>query len=132
MNVTVIFDIPEQRIADLMVTAIECNDMTSSWCGGVYWKSKDYSGDCPMGHDRQVWYSLPETYEGDFTIDIREWDEDGNERSHIVNRESFEKAFGEMARRLPSHFADFMADNEDADTADVFLQLLALGEVIYG
>jgi hypothetical protein len=130
MNVTVIFDIPEQRIADLMVTAIETG-ISRDWCGGVYWHSKDYDGDLPQGPDREVWYSLPETYQGVFTIEILEG-EDDDEQSHIVNREGFEKAFRLMAENHPSHFADFLADNEDADTADVFLQLLALGEVVYG
>ena len=37
-----------------------------------------------------------------------------------------------MADRYPRHFADFIAGNGDADTADVFLQCVVLGEVVYG
>jgi hypothetical protein len=37
-----------------------------------------------------------------------------------------------MAEKYPRHFGDWMAENDDADTGDVFLQLCVLGEVVYG
>jgi hypothetical protein len=37
-----------------------------------------------------------------------------------------------MAEKEPRHFADFMTENDDADTGDVFLQCCLYGEVIYG
>jgi hypothetical protein len=55
-----------------------------------------------------------------------------NLRSHRVSAENFAKAFALMAKNSPDHFADFMSENEDAVTADVFLQYVALGEVVYG
>ena len=30
------------------------------------------------------------------------------------------------------HFKDLATDNEDAETADVFLQLAVMGEIVYG
>jgi hypothetical protein len=37
-----------------------------------------------------------------------------------------------MMTKQPRHFGDFLAENDDADTADVFLQLALFGEMIYG
>ena len=37
--------------------------------------------------------------------------------------------FGKVA---PCHLADWLEENDDADTGDVFLQLCLFGEVVYG
>ena len=37
-----------------------------------------------------------------------------------------------MAEKYPKHFGDFIADNDDAITGDVFLQCCLFGEMIYG
>jgi hypothetical protein len=37
-----------------------------------------------------------------------------------------------MAKDYPTHWADFINENDDSSTADVFLQLCLFGEVIYG
>lgn len=37
-----------------------------------------------------------------------------------------------LATAQPSHFADFLAENDDATTGDVFLQLCLFGEVVFG
>ena len=37
-----------------------------------------------------------------------------------------------MARKYPRHFTDFINENDDAITADVYLQCCLFGEVIYG
>ena len=38
----------------------------------------------------------------------------------------------QMAGTYPKHFEDFMNENEDAITGDVFIQCIMFGEVIYG
>jgi len=37
-----------------------------------------------------------------------------------------------MAAKYPKHFADFMNEDDDGTTGDVFLQCCLFGEVIYG
>jgi pimeloyl-ACP methyl ester carboxylesterase len=37
-----------------------------------------------------------------------------------------------MPQVAPEHWADFLTENEDAETGDVFVQLCLLGEVVYG
>ena len=37
-----------------------------------------------------------------------------------------------MAEKYPQHFSDFMEENDDACTADVWLQCAVFGEVVFG
>ena len=37
-----------------------------------------------------------------------------------------------MAKKFPKCFADFLTENDDAETADVLLQCALFGEVRYG
>lgn len=37
-----------------------------------------------------------------------------------------------MAEKYPRHWADFVGENDDATTGDVFLQCALFGDVIYG
>lgn len=121
-------EIPEQRICDLMCAAVEHNPMTTAWCGGVHivgrWaKDKKLEG--------KHWYcDVPELWGSQFVLEITD-NEDGG-KVHRVNQESMKNAFRLMATKYGAHFGQFMNENGDAITADVFLQLLALGEVIYG
>ena len=37
-----------------------------------------------------------------------------------------------MKKEYPSHYADLVEENDDAETGDIWLQLAVFGEVIYG
>jgi hypothetical protein len=49
-----------------------------------------------------------------------------------LDAEAVERGLALMAKTQPRHWANFVEENEDADTGDVFMQLALLGEVIYG
>jgi hypothetical protein len=49
-----------------------------------------------------------------------------------LDRDAIVRGLAVMAKRYPMHFADVLNENEDATTADVFLQCCAFGDVIYG
>jgi len=131
MNITI--KISPKRIADLMISAIEGNHMTRAWCVGVHlsgtWEKKINT----LSHP---WYSDPRLYEGEFTVEVVELTDAfaGRERNktHRLNQEDFAEGLRLMAERHGRHFGDFMAKNDDAITADVFLQCVALRDVVYG
>jgi len=50
----------------------------------------------------------------------------------LLNREAMQKGIQLMCEKHPKHFADVLAQNDDATTSDVFLQLSLLGEIIFG
>lgn len=142
MEITV--KIPPRRIADLMVTAIECNNMTRAWCGGLF-LSGPYKEEDLITSEHVVWYDNPRLYEGDFELEVIEivdegedfHDDDGefiesNIKRHKVTQADFAEGFRLMSEKHGHHAGDFMNENEDAITADVFLQLVTLKEVVYG
>jgi hypothetical protein len=56
----------------------------------------------------------------------------GDRARHEVSREMIDLALQAFATQEPRHFADWLAENDDAETADVFLQLCVFGKTIYG
>lgn len=134
MKIMVPVDITPQRLADLMITAVECNDMTAAWCAGVRLRhpGRDTLGKGP-------WYADPTLYAKPFLIEVREvideagdWKDPANIRVHRINADDMAAGLNLMAREYPQHFGDFIGENEDAVTADVFLQCVALKDVVYG
>jgi len=37
-----------------------------------------------------------------------------------------------MAEKYPRHFHNFLEENDDAETGDVFIQCCLFGEIVYG
>lgn len=136
-----------RRIADLMVGAFEQNFMTLQWCVAVRLRKPDARA-LMAKHRNGCWYDIPELWGGDFEIDVYEFDEnvyDGDLNpddpqgrlppgitKHTITREHLTKGLVLMCTLHPRHWGDFIAENDDAITADVFLQLVTLGEVVYG
>ncbi len=122
-------EISKQRIADMMVGAIEGG--SAHWCAGVYLKTR-----MPMSAKAQTgpWYSRPAVYESEFVIEVHESDDTREEgvAVHSLTRPSFQRGLRLMAKYGGQHFGDMMAETDDATTADVFLQFVALGEIRYG
>lgn len=121
------FNIPASRVQDLIITAFEGGSNYWLGQGRVELVHPAYS-DLP--NDNVVWYgnSKRNVFAEPFIITI---DVPGDKEYRLVN-DSVRRAFRLMARNYPRHFADFLEENEDAITADIFLQLCLFGEVIYG
>lgn len=124
-SITIEVTVTYRMIADLMVTAIEGG--ADSWCVKV-------ENNTPRSDDAyKPWYD-DETYYADenFSFTVIEEFDDGQTLKHDVGPKVLAEGLQAMAQNSPAHFADILNDNHDATTADVFLQYLALGEVIYG
>ena len=135
MDITI--NIPSQRIADLMTTAIECANDT--WCKAVLLMEPVRGSSYPeytdsMGHKSKLWYCDPALYDNGFVLHIIETVEGDGEEDviHIKNKDDVVKALVALANKHPNDFGDFMTENEDGITADLFLQYLTFGEVVYG
>ena len=124
-TITTQVTIPLQRIADLMVGSIEGE--SGYWCSGVYLHTKHDLKETP-------WYSDPSLYGQEFAIQVVEYEasEEDSDGRHNVNKEKLARGLQIMSEKHPSHFADLMNEQDDAITADIFLQCVALGEVVYG
>jgi hypothetical protein len=148
-TISVPTDITYRRIADLFVTAVESGDPVTTaskggWCYGLYWQTK--SAEPPDGNT--PWYDQPALYERpDFQIEVWEVaDENAYRRGagdeaniksgalkvHAIRREQIAAGLQKLATsKHAHHFADIVNENDDAATADIFLQFVCFGEERY-
>ncbi len=61
-------------------------------------------------------------------------DKDGDYygKTFVVDMETLARGLQKMADNHPEHFGNFLAENDDADTGDCFLQCCVFGEVVFG
>lgn len=115
------------RVQDLLCCALEG--------GSNYWyqivKFIEPETLACRAHDKEIFRHLdyPVNVGGALIFQDNEGDPKNRYR---LDLRSIEKGLKSMANNSPEHFASFIAENEDADTGDVFLQHCLFGEVVYG
>jgi hypothetical protein len=125
MGVRVTVTIEDQRLQDLLTNALEG--------GSNYWyilREMTY----PKGQTRESLGIEFEHVELPFkggSITIGDY-EAAHKPDAVLDRKAIKKGLKIMAAKELKHFADFLAENDDATTGDVFLQCCCFGEVIYG
>jgi hypothetical protein len=66
------------------------------------------------------------------SIEILDFEDvSGKEKAHVLNKKKICKGIQVMSEKYPSHFGDLISKDFDGNTADVFLQCVIFGEVIY-
>ena len=133
MNIKITHKISLDRVADLLCNALEggsnywymiekCKAPTFTWWGAH--------------NDAKVKYShlYPFQKGGSLTIsdEVAHDNLKADKRVKRLTLSSLRRGLKLMAISHADHFADFMAEEDDGNTADVFLQLALFGEVIYG
>lgn len=123
-------EISSRRIADLMVSALEG--------GSGYWLESatlmSSSALKKIEQPKAPWYDEERIFDEAFQIEIVEDEphKKGHNGKWTVTFPSVQQGLRLMAENSGGHFGDFMSENGDAITADVFLQYITFGEVIYG
>ena len=60
-------------------------------------------------------------------------EDDGEEPKTVrLDKAALKRGLELMPKVAPRHWQDFINENDDATTGDVFIQLCVLGEVVYG
>lgn len=116
MKITHTTEIEEERIDDLLTSAFEG--------GSNYWYQIDNQTTPFEGFAGEAWRQP-----GGILIKDMENEADPGK---VLDAEAVERGLQLMADKFPSRWADFITENDDAETGDVFLQLCLFGEVIYG
>ena len=122
-------DIPDKRVADLLCCGFE---------GGVGWCIiTDYKApEAPRSEWRSVWGEGEIFPHVDFPLlggaVLCELVDPCDEDELVLDRKACERGLRVMSKKYPRHWGNFLAENEDAETGDVFIQCALLGEVIYG
>ena len=120
LTVNVALLVPHERLNDLLVTAFEGG--ITYWCSGIERaadtiesKALPYHSDALLAGAR---------------LSLTVFDDE--EASYPLDLHDCAAGLVTMSTKYPKHFADFLAENEDATTADVFIQCCIFGELIYG
>ena len=131
--------IPLNRIADMICCGME---------GGIgYWsvitgyvkppaltwtmsRMDRMGGHTALGDDvfKHIDYPLNEGG----AVKLQETEDGGNHPIHHFNLEKIRKGLRVMAEKYPRHFHNFLEENDDAETGDVFIQCCLFGEIVYG
>lgn len=128
--------VPLSRIADLLCSALEG--------GSNYWYVVERfieppkleflyfadSAECDVQVFRHIDYPL--NLGGGIVITTLEGDEFDGKTEWQLNLASIKQGLQVMAARYARNFADFVNEDDDAITGDVFLQCCLFGEVVYG
>lgn len=125
IEVTAKVRIPNEKIQDLIISAIEG--------GSNYWAQFAYPQDYKNKYGS--YEQIP--FKGG---NIEVMDIETGELLGILNQATVQTGLQLMAhckdikgKHVPNrHFKNLATDNEDAETADVFMQLCVMGEIVYG
>lgn len=135
-NFAVPVEVTEERVRHLLCSAFEG--------GSNYWymiegykyapglKEKDFTSKKGKHHDGD-WgrpYTVP--FVPGCAIIISDMEGDDSEKRYELDRAALERGLKVMAEKYAHHWADFVKENDDAITADVFLQCCLFGDCIYG
>lgn len=127
-------NIKMQRIADLLCSAME---------GGIgYWARidkykepsqpvdlKPFEDDSVIGKTVYPHIHYPLTPDGAVIIK----DVEGNEnKKYTLNMKAIKKGLNIFAEKCPRHFGNWLSEDDDAITGDVFVQCCLFGEIVYG
>lgn len=125
----VIIDIPAERIQDLLCNALE-GGYSNNWCRIERYEYPSIetkeSMDIEFPH-----IELP-FKDGKIIFKDVSGETNTPDKELILDIKAIEEGLQIMADEEPRHFADFLQENDDAITGDVFLQCCLLKEVIYG
>lgn len=114
-----------RRIKDLLCSAFEG--------GSNYWiKIVDTPAKSKRHKQVEYWH---ECGVHDWLVVHTEGDEgkkDNCGKGYRLDFDACNRGMAVFAAKFPEHFGDFMAENDDATTADVYLQCCLFGDTIYG
>ena len=117
-------EIEPNRVKDLLIGAFEG--------GSNYWyiiEDKVIPIDWPPEKHPSL-YDIPLTESCALIISDIEGDPDYSRKRLDLN--ALRNGLKTMAEQYPKHFANFLQENDDADTSDAFLQCCLFGEIIFG
>lgn len=135
LKVKVTMEFPIERIANMLCTALEG--------GSNYWYLirkhikpptyvyKTMATSTPAGKKVEIIPHIDDPCNEGGALMIGDLEEEKRKPIRL-DLPAMQRGLQLMSEKYQHHFADFLAENDDAITGDVFLQLCLFGEVIYG
>lgn len=125
------------RVCDLFVAVFD-SGASNSWIHGCeYEMPEDPDWSWCSQEEREDWAVARLVYVapmcgGHIDFVLFNEDETGPGKTVRIGRDEFLKGLATMAKESPKHFMDFVNEDDDAITSDVFAQYCVLGEAPYG
>jgi len=110
--------VSRERISDLLATAFEGG--SCYWVGAVSMVSKAVGCDSPYASEHGAFGGILKIHD------------DEAETTYLLSDVEIQRGLNRMAEDYTHHWIDFLNENDDATTGDVFLQCCVFGEVVYG
>lgn len=130
MNIETEKEVKDEDIINLICTAFEGG---INYWAGIQSKCRPENVKAPLDNILGSWegycYWFP-LYPGG-SIQLKN-NEEVKRKCKPLNSKTIAKGFQVMSEKYPKHFNDFISDNADATTADVFIQCCVFEDVIYG
>jgi len=118
------------RVAGLLCTAFEGG--VGYWCRIMgYREPSERRAVLSPDDGRIVRYADYPLTGGAAVCRLSEEETDEGYSPLVLDRAAIQRGLALMPQVAPRHWADFLDENEDAETGDVFVQLCLLGEVVY-
>jgi len=128
VNFTGKAEVNEKDIADLLCTGFEGG--VGYWCKIVgYEKPEKIFEWNTFASDGYVYKYVQYPMSEGGAVLLK--DTEGDERWKL-DLDGIRKGLSVMASKYPRHWENFVNDQYDADTGDVFIQCALFGEVVYG
>jgi hypothetical protein len=121
-------DIPDGRVKDLLTCALEGG--SNHWYMILEFHYPEGQSKESLGLEYPH-IDLPFIAGGSLLIGDKEAP-DPKKDAVQLDRATMERGLAAMPVLHPKAWADFMAENEDANTGDVFLQCAVFGDVVFG
>jgi len=120
VTVRVSVAIPEQRVNDIIVNAVDSG--LNGWCGGAALFDR---------HNRAIrWQNNCERImQNSHTLKVVDKD---TQDEYWLTPNRIIQGLQHMASAYPAHFSNILNDNDDAETADVLIQCCCFSGVRYG
>ena len=139
MATTVTLTIPTKQIRGLLCSAFEGG--ANYWFGNLEplatpegTTAEDFHDGGRMQTEGDYWHwsqLLPTSGGSIKFVDTIDSHLSEDEKACVLDGDKITHGLKVMADKYPKHFADFLAENDDATTGDVFLQCCTFGEVRY-
>lgn len=129
MNVAIDYEFSNQQLADLFTTAFEINPYVNDYLHRVKLLHRGHY----IGTSKDVPFYADANLYGDYNfLVIVSHPETNDEMKVVITPQLVSRGLQIMASTNAKHFYDFVSGDFDAITADVFLQCVVYGTVIFG
>jgi hypothetical protein len=127
-KITVPLEIKMERVADLLCSGMD-GGMSACWARIDAFKYAK-----GVEKPEYPYIELPFLPGCAVIIEDAESRQKGKKKGKLyrLDRDALINGLKVMAEKAPRHYADWLAENDDAITGDVFLQCCTLGDIVYG